>query len=503
LLKQAQKEKVIAGWLQGKTRDEIATEVMISQGSVTNVIKEWSEGLDDASTNYPAVRDLAVQSRKFGMNLQECAQASRLINVIKSMDVNGTSSSSLEKVEMIVTNIKNTCIDLGLPEEKLLDILIQVFELSNKESIHLASLPYDIKKKVMEKKQLEQDLEKLRKQKQQYEQETSEALQKRNLTTDMIKGSSHIKEELEKLGIPFANVQKMINAINNTGQIGYEPAKIAAKFSNISSLEKEEQDRANNCLLLKQKADRYQPIFGLCEQLTQLNIHSDQIESVVRTIIKIAKRNSTSNSISSVAQATSRFLYIVRKYDEIEELDTRDETLTAKIIVQQERLEKLNNFWARKNYAIKSLIKLHCNGVSDDHILYLHGFFSRYCEKIKLASLDVDLEQYADLKEALEHLSVEKDRITTEISLLERKKQSIKGKIHVYQVKLSERIKIMRQLSRKVHKASIAYKLPTTIFSTDTQLAILSNIFHQKSEEKEKAATNKMTIYNADGKVVV
>src|SRR5690348_12669549 len=99
---------------------------MISQGSVTNVIKEWSEGLDDASTNYPAVRDLAVQSRKFGMNLQECAQASRLINVIKSMDVNGTYSSSFEKVEMIVTNIKNTFIDLGLPEKKLLDILIQV-----------------------------------------------------------------------------------------------------------------------------------------------------------------------------------------------------------------------------------------------------------------------------------------------------------------------------------------------------------------------------------------
>lgn len=117
--------------------------------------------------------------------------------------------------------------------------------------------------------------------------------------------------------------------------------------------------------------------------------------------------------------------------------------------------------------------------------------------------MDADLEQYADLKEALENLSKKKDHIITEISLLQEKKQIIKGKIHVYQVKLNERIKLMRQLSRKVHKASIAFKLPTTIFSTDTQLAILSNIFHPKAEEKEKTATNKITRYNADGKVVV
>ena len=70
--------------------------------------------------------------------------------------------------------------DLGLPEESLSDTLLQVFELSNNESIHPVQVPYYIIKKIQEKKQLEQDIEKLGIQRQQYEKETNEALQEHN-----------------------------------------------------------------------------------------------------------------------------------------------------------------------------------------------------------------------------------------------------------------------------------------------------------------------------------
>ena len=117
-------------------------------------------------------------------------------------------------------------------------------------------MPYYIIKKIQEKKQLEQDIEKLGIQRQQYERETNEALQQRNLTIDAINEHIHLREELEKLGIPLTNIQKTINAINSTSQIGYEPAKIAARFGDTSSLEKEESDLANRCLLLKAKGRR-------------------------------------------------------------------------------------------------------------------------------------------------------------------------------------------------------------------------------------------------------
>jgi hypothetical protein len=400
---------------------------------------------------------------------------------------------------MIVTNIKNTCMDLGLPEESLSDILLQVFELSNNESIHPVQVPYYIIKKIQEKKQLEQDIEKLGIQRQQYEKETNEALQKRNLTTNFINEHIKLREELGKLGIPLANIQKMINVINNTSQLGYEPAKVAAKLCNTSSLEKEESALANRCLLLKRKADGYGHTLILCQQLVQLNIGSDQIESVVRTIIEIAKRNSTSSSSSVSAAATttmttqaatSRLLSIIRQYDTIERLDTARKALADQIDALTERLEALNKFWLHKNHIIESLIGLYCRGVTDEHILYIHNFFSRYYSKIKLDSLAVDLERYADLKEAVEELSKKEiiiieqhDHIRMEISSLQEKKQRIKERIHTISVKMKKRINIVRQLSRKIAEMALAFNLPTAIFSTDTQIHILSNILSEARRE--------------------
>ena len=510
-MSQEVKEKAIRGWLQGKKRDEIAMEAQISSGSVSNIIKRWSKGLDSAE--YSAARDLAVQSRKYGMNLKECAEAHRLKNLLKCSG----DSSSYGKLEMIITNVKNTCIDLGLPEESLSDIILQVFELSNNESIHPVQLPYYIIKKIQEKKQLEQDIERLGIQRQQYEKETNETLQKRNLTIDAINEHIHLREELEKLGIPLTDIQKTINAINNTCRLGYEPTEIAARFSDTSSLEKEKSALANRCLLLKRKADGYGLTFILCEQLVQLNIGSDQIESIVRTIIEIAKRNSTSiSSVSAAAKttttqaATTRFLSIIRKYDAIEELDTARKALTAQIDALRERLEALDKFWVRKNHIIESLISLYCRGVNDDHILYIHNFFSRHYSKIKLDSLAVDLERYSYLKEAVEELSKkgiiiieQHKRIKMEISLLQGKKQRIKERTHTTYLKMIKRKKIIRQLSRKIAKMALDFNLPTAIFSTDTQVHILSNILCQKPGEKERTATNKMTRYNADGKAVV
>ena len=61
----------------------------------------------------------------------------------------------------------------------------------------------------------------------------------------------------------------------------------------------------------------------------------------------------------------------------------------------------------------------------------------------------------------------------------------------------------MRQLSKRVAKLAAAFNLPSAILSTDTMLAMLSNVIHQKSEEKEKTAASKITKYTVDGKAIL
>jgi hypothetical protein len=114
-----------------------------------------------------------------------------------------------------------------------------------------------------------------------------------------------------------------------------------------------------------------------------------------------------------------------------------------------------------------------------------------------------DLEQYANLKEALGELSKEVAHIRIEISMLQQKKQWIKEKSHIMYLKLIKRKEMMRQLAEKVAKAAEAFNLPSFIFSTDTKIVMLSNIITQKSEENEKTAAGKITRYTRDGKAIL
>ncbi|HET7391528.1 MAG TPA: hypothetical protein VFJ51_11940, partial [Nitrososphaeraceae archaeon] len=257
-----------------------------------------------------------------------------------------------------------------------------------------------------------------------------------------------------------------------------------------------------------QKTDAYQQILGLCEKIAQLKINPDQVEFVVKIIIKIAKRISN-NSVSTIttktatAKAISRFLNITSKYETIEELETIAETLKTRISALTRRLEGLDNLWAHKNHTIKSLIGLHCKGLRDENILYIHDLLSRYLDKIGLEFLVADLEQYANLREALEVLSKEIDRMRIEISLLQQKKQGIKEKSYAIHLKLIKRKTMMRLLSEKVAKAAAVFNLPSATLSADTILAMLSNIIYQNSEEKEKTTAGKITRYNVDGKAIL
>jgi hypothetical protein len=72
--------------------------------------------------------------------------------------------------------------------------------------------------------------------------------------------------------------------------------------------------------------------------------------------------------------------------------------------------------------------------------------------------------------------------------------------------------KVMKHLSKKVAKAALAFNLPSSILSTETLMAMLSNIdIYQKLEEKRKnkkelentRSINKITRYNSDGKVII
>ena len=63
---QAIKNKVIAQYLQGVSRDRIAAENGIGAGTVSNIVDEWKKRVQDS--DYESIRELSV----FFCQLQPC-----------------------------------------------------------------------------------------------------------------------------------------------------------------------------------------------------------------------------------------------------------------------------------------------------------------------------------------------------------------------------------------------------------------------------------------------
>ena len=77
------KKQVINQWLSGDSRDRIAADNGIGAGTVSNIINEWKKGVEDS--DYDSLRELAVYSKKQGIDLSEMLPRCRLGNYIQKI----------------------------------------------------------------------------------------------------------------------------------------------------------------------------------------------------------------------------------------------------------------------------------------------------------------------------------------------------------------------------------------------------------------------------------
>src|SRR5438874_13658808 len=125
------KDQVRKLWFSGETRKDIAAECQIGAGSVTNIVDEWKKGLEESDLEW--IRELAVQLKKEGTTLAEFASIYRRHNYIKKLGANE------DQIESLIVNLLNGA--NSVPNEKIVDLINQLFELSKSESITPAEVP--------------------------------------------------------------------------------------------------------------------------------------------------------------------------------------------------------------------------------------------------------------------------------------------------------------------------------------------------------------------------
>src|ERR1051325_4725777 len=90
------RKQVIHQWVSGDSRDKIAIDNSIGEGTVSGIVNEWKRGFE--GSEYESVRELAVQSKKQGLDLSDLASHFRLYNFIKK------SAANEDRIESFIIN---------------------------------------------------------------------------------------------------------------------------------------------------------------------------------------------------------------------------------------------------------------------------------------------------------------------------------------------------------------------------------------------------------------
>jgi hypothetical protein len=343
------RKQVVQQWVSGDSRDKIAIDNDIGEGTVSGIVNDWKRGLEDSE--YESVRELAVQSKKQGIDLNELVSRFRLYNIIKK------SGANEDQIESFISNCMS---GIGgadgnsLPPEKIVDLVNQLFNISKSESIPLEQIPYYIQQKLQQKLILEEQIK------------SAEAvLQSKNVSIQVVDEHIHLNEELSKHGLSTKDTSKLVNAIKNVEQQGYDTKKIVSMVRSIKSLRDIERKLRSNCELLAKRIDKHKDTLPLDERIVAMRINMAgplALEAAVNDTAEIYNL--------PIYTAAFRVMNDIQDYNKLGGLKKQLAALCAQVYT-------VKQVCSHQNQAMVALLKLKSAGITEDHILKLNDYLER------------------------------------------------------------------------------------------------------------------------------
>jgi uncharacterized protein (UPF0335 family) len=340
------KAKVIRQWLSGDSRPKIAIDNNIGEGTVGSIVNYYKIGLDQSE--FDSARELALQAKKQGLSLSELASNFRLHNFIT------TSGASEDQIESFVTNISST----GMPPEKVIELVNQIFEIPRGESISSDQLSNYITQKLEEKRRIDEQIK-----------EVDAILQSKNVKVKTVNEHVKLTEKLDKHGLSTQDVNKLVKLVVNAKRYGFDVKKFVGKLSNIKEIEKREKGLRGNCVIFSKQAAKYKGIIPLAQLIYDLHIDKSELISFKVVVNEAAQIYGLTPSAAAL-----RVINIVSDYNKRGQLKRELSELSLQKYA-------INKFCSRYSQVITAIMNLKSNGITEDTILQLNNFWRRM-EKI-------------------------------------------------------------------------------------------------------------------------
>src|ERR687889_1149888 len=360
-ISQDTRNQVIREWLAGESRDKIASDAELAAGSITNIVHDWRHELGYPTAD--ALRQLAIDLKRLGISTVDCAIGFRIVNIIKRLGL--VEADEEKRLESFVSDIYNKCKYYGLMPDKLVTLAMQILDLL--ESIPLSQIPNYVEEKSKDKQKLEEEIKGLLERKASAQLECEEAVQKKNVTRDILQKFTHTEEMLLEYGLSTEDIPNLINALDNAQQLGYDANTIAEKISTIESLTEKEKELKNNLIvardelrmlkhanfLLSQEINKHQSTLAVYDKLHSLGFGLNELKLLNNTIQEIAIANNIDSSIAvkKFFQDIEEKNDLTKTVDELKQEKKRIDTLIDSQFNNAQKFIELVGQEAKKNIA--------------------------------------------------------------------------------------------------------------------------------------------------------
>lgn len=143
------KTKVLREWLQGISRDKIASDNNIGEGGVTGITQQVKNNIPDLDL----LREIALGIRKENMDLNHFAPSVRLNRKLNRLGL------TEDKIEKILDEINIYCYRYQRDEKEFVSNIGEVFNLASSLDISPYDIPSYINKNTMHLKELDKKIE--------------------------------------------------------------------------------------------------------------------------------------------------------------------------------------------------------------------------------------------------------------------------------------------------------------------------------------------------------
>src|SRR5215469_14686368 len=273
------KNKVIAQYLQGYSRDRIATDNDIGTGTVSNIIDEWKKGVQDS--DYGSIRELSVFCKKQGITLNALASCMRLNNYIQSLGAN-TNESTLES---LIDNLAN------YPDRdpaKLIDAAAQISE----SDIPLEKLGEHVKALMSEKETLQREIDEGRAM-------LDGVLEDVESRMELLEKYAQMKAEMRRYGIGPEDPKRFSTLIQTLHRDNYDCAKILSACADIEDTKKLRQEVDHGRQNLEARLEEVKDTLPFAEQLLQYGVGINEVLAFMLAVDEKAGMERTSRGAAA------------------------------------------------------------------------------------------------------------------------------------------------------------------------------------------------------------